>query len=432
MTPRRLLILGFLALLVVSWGQVGLDVAFGKVQVAEWQLQEVWKHEEADGDVWWLATAEGGARGGPVVLAKWDTAIRVLELDGKVRTNGNVPWGTQMATGDLDNDGRDEILLGAEMDGSPEPWVQAVNHAVEPFGPSVQFHDMRPLCSLLALDLDGQGGLEVALGDFRGCVSAMAYPNFLWDDCFPDVKGEEPSGDPFAARLLAALPDGRVHRLVVARVTGGVRVPTGDGTALWTYEAAGGVNDMAAADLDRDGRGEVILASPSGQVIALGLGGNELWSENLGEPVRTVEILEWDGDTDSLEIGVGGDEGRLAVFDSRGRRLEDWDDMEGQVFALQSSDLDQDGRDELVAGMGSYQFVVLRPEGERLITETEGAAPFKLATRKDLLVVGAGSRLNAYKLAEKPVPWWQSPVVSALLFTVVMAAVMRPLLRLHP
>lgn len=431
MTPRRLLILGFLALLAVSWGQVGLDVAFGKTGAASWQLQEVWKHEEADGDVWWLATAEGGARGAPVVLAKWDHALRVLELDGKVRTNGNVPWGTQMATGDLDDDGRDEVLLGAEVDGSPEPWVQAVNHAVEPFGPAVQFHDMRPLCSLLALDLDGRGGLEVALGDFRGCVSTMAYPDFLWDDCFPDVKGEEPSGDPHAARLLAALPDGRTHRLVVARVTGGVRVPIGDGTALWAYEAAGGVNDMAAADLDRDGRGEVILASPSGRVIALGLDGNELWSENLGEPVRTVEILEWNGDTGSREIGVGGDEGRIAVFDSRGRRLEDWDDMDGQVFALQRSDLDQDGRDELVAGMGSYQFVVLRPEGERLITKTEGAAPWKLAAREDLLVVGTGSRLNAYRLAEKPAPWWQNPVAAALLFTVVMGAVMRPLLRLH-
>jgi hypothetical protein len=218
---------------------------------------------------------------------------------------------------------------------------------------------------------------------------------------------------------------------VVARVTGGVRVPTGDGKALWTYEAQGGVNGMAAVDLDRDGRGEVILASPSGQVIALGLGGNELWSENLGEPARTVEILEWDGDADSLEIGVGGDEGRIAVFDSRGRRLEDWDDMEGQVFALQRADLDQDGRDELVAGMGSYQFVVLRPEAERLITKTEGAAPFKLETREDLLLVGAGSEIRAYRLAQTSEPWWRNSVVATLLFTLVIVGVMRPLLRLH-
>lgn len=431
MTGRRLLTLGFLALLALAWAQVGLDVALGKARVASWQLEPAWQHEEGDGDVWWLATAEGGPRGAPVVMAKWDHALRVLELDGKMRTDGNVPWGTQVALGDLDADGRDEILLGAEMDGSPEPWVQAVNHAVEPFGPSVQFHDMRPLCSLLALDLDGDRGLEVALGDFRGCVSTMAYPDFLWDDCFPDVKGEEPSGDPYAARLLAALQDGRVQRLVVARVTGGVRVPTGGGKTLWTYEAAGGVNDMVAADLEYDGSGEVVLASPSGQVIALGLNGREIWTADLGEPARTLAVLEWNGNTDALEVAVGGDEGRIAVFDSRGRRLKDWDDMGGQVFALQRSDLDRDSRDELVAGMGSYEFAVLRVEDSPLITKTEGAAPFKLAAREDLLVVGAGNRLNAYRLVEKPAPLWYHPAVAALLFTGVMIAVMRPVLGLH-
>lgn len=433
MTRRRWLTLGFLAVLGLAWLQVGLDRAFGKAAAARWQLEPAWRHEEQDGDVWWLEVAEGGPRGKPVVVAKWDHALRVLELDGTLRTNGNVPWGTQAALGDLDGDGREEILLGAEMDGSPEPWVQAVNHAVEPFGPSVQFHDMRPLCTVFSLDLDGDGGREVALGDFRGCVSTMRYPDFLWDDCFPDVKGEEPSGDPYAARLLAALPDGRASYLVVARVTGGVRVPTGGGKTLWTYDAAEGegIIDMVAGDLESDGRGEVVLLSPGGKVTALGLDGHEIWSEELEEPASSLALVDWDGDPGSLEIAAGGDAGKIAVFDSQGRLLQQWDDMEGQVAALLRTDLDRDGRDELVAGMGSYQFVILRPDAPRLITKTEGAAPWKLASREDLLVVGTGGKITAYRLVEKPAPWWYSSPVAALLFTVVMVAVMRPVLRLH-
>jgi hypothetical protein len=272
----------------------------------------------------------------------------------------------------------------------------------------------------------------VALGDFRGCVSTMAYPNFLWDDCFPDVKGEEPSGDPHAARLLAALPDGKVSRLVVARVTGGVRVPTGDGKTLWTYDAAEGegIADMVAGDLESDGRGEVVLLSPGGRVTALGLEGKEIWAKEMDEPASSLALLDWDGDPKTLEIAAGGDAGKVAIFDSRGRLLKEWTDMEGQVAALLRMDLDRDGRDELVAGMGSYQFVVFRPDASPLITQTEGA-PWKLAAREDLLVVGAGSQLTAYRLVEKSGPWWYNTVVAALLFTGVMVGVMRPLLRLH-
>lgn len=431
MSRRPLVILGFGVLLALSWAQAGLDVAAGKARVSRWQLEPVWTHQEADGDVWEVAFAEGGRRDKAAVVAKWDHILRVLNLDGTSRANGNVPWGTQMALGDLDADGRDEILLGTEMDESREPFVQAVNLAIEPFGPSVQFHDMRILCSLQALDLDGTPGLEVALGDFRGCVSTMRYPDFLWDHCPPDVKGEEPSGDPHAARPLAAMPDGRFSRLVVARPTGGVRVPLGEGKVLWSYQPEGDLADVVAGDLESDGRGEVVLLSDAGRVTALGTDGGEIWAEDLGEPASSLALLDWDGDGDSLEIAVGGDNGRVSIFDSRGRRVEDWQDMDGQVAALQVTDLDRNGRAELVAGMGSYQFALLRPDGPRLIVATDSneGAPWKLAAREDLLVVGTGGTLRGYHLAEVSSGWWHSSPMASLLFTLVMIAVMRPLLR---
>jgi outer membrane protein assembly factor BamB len=423
---RTMLLTGAAVLIGLAWAQVGLDAARGRLRIVRWQSEPIWQQQE-EGDVWWLGIARGGQRGDPVVVVQREKTLHVLGLDGTVRTQGTVPFGTQTTLGDLENDGRDEILIGAEMDESEEPSVQAINHAIEALGPSVQFHDMRNLSSLLALDLDGDGSREVALGDFRGCVSTMAYPNFLWDDCPP---GELQSGDPFAARPIGALQDHKLYRLVVARANGGVRVPAGNGKVLWTYEVPGGINAMVTGDLDRDGRGEVVLASPSGQVTVLDTDGRKRWAEDLGEPARSLELLEWDGDRDSLEIAAGGDEGRVAIFAADGHRLSLWDDIDGQAIDLQRVDPDGDGREALVAALGSYQLVILRPDGPRIWTKVP-EAPFHLAAREDLLVISGGAVVRAYRMGERSAPGWYNGPVAALLFTLVIAAVWWPLLRLH-
>lgn len=428
MTSRRSrLLAGGAVLLGLAWAQAGLDAARGRLHLVRWAAEPAWE-QPGEGDIWRLGIARGGQRGEPVVVIQREKSLHILGLDGTVKTNGTIPFGTQMAVGDLDRDGRDEILLGAEMDESEEPSVQAINHAIEALGPSVQFHDMRMLSSLLALDLDGDGGREVALGDFRGCVSTMRYPDFLWDDCPP---GELQTGDDFAARPIGALQDRQAERLVVARANGNVRVPAGNGQVLWTRQIPGGINGMATGDLDHDGQGEAVLASPSGQVTALDIGGNVLWTADLGEPARSLEILEWDGDTDSLEVAAGGDDGKIAIFDAKGRPVTSWDDVDGQAIDLQRLPPDANGREALVAALGSYQFVVFLPDGRRLATKTP-EAPFHLAAGKDLLVVAGGPVARAYRIREASAPGWYSSPVAALFFTLVIAAVWRPLLRLNP
>lgn len=430
---RSRLLIGGAVLAGLAWAQVGVDAARGRFQLTRWSSEPVWEHR-GEGDVWWLGIARGGQRGDPVVVVQREKTIHMLNLDGTVKIDGTIPFGTQATLGDLDGDGRDEIVIGAELDESQEPSVQAINHSIEPLGPSVQFHDMRNLCSLLVLDLDGDGGREVALGDFRGCVSTMRYPDFLWDDCPPGKPDELQSGDPFAARPLGALQDRNAYRLVVARAEGDVRVPAGNGQVLWTYKVPGGINAMVTGDLDRDGRGEVVVASPAGQVTALDAGGHKLWTAELGEPARSLELLEWDGDTAGLEIAAGGDEGRVAVYDAKGGLLVSWNDLEAQAIDLQRLALDPGtggGREALAAALGSYDFVIFRPDGSRLTTRLP-EAPSHLAARDDLLVVGSGPVVRAYRIREKRAPGWYNPATAALFFTLVLGAMWWPLLRLQP
>lgn len=426
---RSRLLIAAAALIGLAWAQVGVDAARGRFQPTRWSSEPVWEHS-GEGDVWWLGIARGGQRGDPVVVVQREKTIHMLNLDGSVKIDGTIPFGTQTTLGDLDGDGRDEIVIGAELDESQEPSVQAINHAIEPLGPSVQFHDMRNLCSLLVLDLDGDGGREVALGDFRGCVSTMRYPDFLWDDCPPGKPDELQSGDPFAARPLGALQDRKAQRLVVARAEGDVRVPAGNGQVLWTYKVPGGINAMVTGDLDRDGRGEVVVASPAGRVTALDADGQKLWAAELGEAARSLELLEWDGDTDSLEVAVGGDEGKVAIYDAKGGLVTSWD-LDGQAIDLQRLALDGSGREALAAALGSYDFVILRPDGGRLTTRLP-EAPSHLAAREDLLAVGSGPVVRAYRIHEKRAPLWYNPAVAALFFTLVLGAIWRPLLRLQP
>ena len=54
------------------------------------------------------------------------------------------------------------------------------------------------------------------------------------------------------------------------------------------------------------------------------------------------------------------------------------------------------------------------------------------AARGDLLVVGSGPVVRAYRIHEKRAPGWYNPAVAALFFTLVIAAMWRPLLRLQP
>jgi hypothetical protein len=269
-------------------------------------------------------------------------------------------------------------------------------------------------------------GDPAAPGTSGGCVSPVASPKLLWSQCFPNQAGESHQD-----RFLGALRYVQLYHLVVAQRTGSVQVPLGHGEVRWSYNAQGGINDMVVEDLNGTGTGEVILATPAGQVIALDAEGGEQWRADLGEPIRILEVIEWDGTPQSLEVAAGSDQGKVVVLDAQGQKLEEWDDWGNPVVDLVQVDLDHDGRGDLAAALNGPFFQVFR-HGVPSLTVRLPEAPQKLAAVDDLLVVGSGSRVQAYRLVASSWLGQYRPMLGSVIFTLVIFVVGLQVILLHP
>ncbi len=117
-----------------------------------------------------------------------------------------------------------------------------------------------------------------------------------------------------------------------------------DGRHLWDAPVGGFVFDLAAGDLDGDGRDEIVAAGADGIVTVFAADGRKLWTADLQAPVYQVAIARLDGKTPV--VLAGGVSRQLTAFAADGRRLHRVE-LDGAVRLLRAGDFDGDGRDEV-------------------------------------------------------------------------------------
>ncbi len=193
------------------------------------------------------------------------------------------------------------------------------------------------------VDLDGDGSLDLVMATTSGKVVALdAQGHIKWQHDLHHIVSQ-----PVAVA-------GTPAQVYVLTNPGGVVCLDGrSGILLWEYHMPEsflwGSTAPAAADLDGDGRPEVVVADRGGHLVALHRDGSLLWSVSCREGFRSAPALaDLDGDGHP-EVMAGTTDHPLVCFSHKGRRL--WH-SNGPAYGASPYvvDLDLDGRPEILVG----------------------------------------------------------------------------------
>lgn len=278
-------------------------------------------------------------------------------LAGWPRYMGTALWPDQYAyfcsspaAVDLDGDGGDELVVG-NFDGRLYAYRRD-GTALPGFPVALDFMTFStPACG----DIDGDERLEIVLGDNHGFVYALNHDGTMCTGF--------PYATPYVVRNSAALGDLDGDGLDEIAITAdnsayNLMVLDGDGTMLPGFPLLIGVSGAGAspslADIDSDGRLDIVVGARDGTIHCLRDDGSYLpgWPIDAGYSTHSsAAIANLDGDPE-LEFALGMNDSQVRVYNHDGTLMPGWPQSTSySVFSSPSiGDLDGDGALEIVVG----------------------------------------------------------------------------------
>jgi outer membrane protein assembly factor BamB/murein DD-endopeptidase MepM/ murein hydrolase activator NlpD len=315
------------------------------------------------------AVADINGDGKPeVVVGSYD--YNVYALSGE---DGSVLWkyktghcvSSAPAIADIDNDGKPEVVVTAYYDRN----VYALNGEDGSVLWIYPTWDWILSSSPTIADVNNDGDLEVIVGcginagARVGVVYALNGENgsVLWE-YEPEIYNAISWG--FSATVADIDNDGK-QEVVFGTTRGKIYALNGeDGSVSWTHETGGTVRSVAVADIDNDGTPEVVMGSTDNHVYALnGEDGTNLWGYETGQSVFGSPAVGDIDDDGKLEVVIGSEDNKVYALNGEdGSAL--WKYATGLWVQRSPAIADIDGDSKLEVVIGSADNKVYALNGE--------------------------------------------------------------------
>ena len=230
-----------------------------------------------------------------------DTEI-VVSTDGwmvwALTPDNGVIWQRQIehhaaksfVTGDVESDGRQEILVGTEYYNSNLLTSDGTIRWVMSGGPC--------LTALVLVDLNGDGILESVCGSMDGNVYAV-------DSQSGEVLWKANLGDD--VRHGFALETGGRPTIAAGSESGNVALLNADGQRIWRRNLDAPVTGLCLLGEDRGDARTIAASTGDGSIVRLSLDGEIVGGCHLGSAVTVMQAVELDGRT-GVVVGTAGGE----------------------------------------------------------------------------------------------------------------------------
>ncbi len=332
------------------------QTATGHIRLLDHDGRELWLRQQQsavlsiaayDPDGWGRYVIAAGTAAGEFLVLYSDNSVRWQQtLDSSV---------IRLLAGDLDGDQQGEIVVVAERrhvaldDDGSLLWDRSLKdqNTVDASLGNAEGSAGRPVAVLSSYP--GVRRSAVELIDLRGTTEE----SYLLPTSGSLVAFADLNMDGWAELLLYS--GDSVQMISRARGAAHSRL-------TWSFDVQGEVTALDAADVDADGRFEVIVGSQDQNVYVLKDDGSLSWRYPAPGTVRTVNTGDVDSDG-QLEVIVGynkfderGDPlgWGLSVLRGDGRALWQYQ-MDNWLWTVCPADLNADGKQEVVAGTGSNQ-----------------------------------------------------------------------------
>ena len=254
-----------------------------------------------------VADLTGDARD-EIVLARQDHFVTVLDAAGNELWSRGLqyyrrpPYVNIVRTGDIDGDGRLEVIAGGEnwrfyafTAGGKELW---------------NYESVHPSRSGAVADLDGDGKAEVLCGTHYYNASVLNADGTLeWSYRLGPICYDIATGS-FEA--------GKTRGVIFGGGDGILHYTDYRGQSRMKFNTGEEVRVVAAADMDGDGRDEILGGSMNSYIYCFDGEAKPRWRHDLGDGVTTLVTVP---DAKGAVAVAGTEAGNLFSFDAAGRLL---------------------------------------------------------------------------------------------------------------